>query len=240
MTTQADTTAPVAESVHLASPVDRIVAVLQDRIGDGQLPLGTWIRQETLAKEFGVSRMPVREALRQLEALGVVELVANRGARVAMPSLVNIVDAFEVRGILEGHAAYRAARDATRDMIDALRSTESIFDQAAIEAEAGQVEASRRLWYQANALFHKTIIEAAGSPQLALSVNALHHRIPRGLTWSALRADPRLLRQNAATHRDITDAVDAGDTEEARRRAIEHGRRAAELVMRYSTDFRSA
>lgn len=221
------------------SPVDRIVNALQDRISEGSLELGAWIRQERLAAEFGVSRMPVREALRRLEALGIVELVPNRGARVSLPSVPDIIDAFEVRSVLEGHAAFRAAGDATGEMIERLRSTESVFEQSAAAAEEGDIDAARRLWYLANAQFHGTVIEAAGSPQLAESVEALHHRIPRGLTWSALRSDPRLLRQNAETHKLITDAIDAGDADGARARVIEHGSRASELVMRYSAEFRA-
>ncbi|QLD12475.1 GntR family transcriptional regulator [Microbacterium oleivorans] len=230
---------PAVEASPVGATVDRIVDALQDRISEGDLTLGTWIRQERIAAEFGVSRMPVREALRRLEALGIVELVPNRGARVTMPSVTDILDAFEVRSVLEGHAAFRAARDATREMIDRLRSTEPIFEEAAARAGEGDVEASRQLWYRANALFHATVIEAAGSSQLAESVDALHHRIPRGLTWSALQGDPRLLMQNAETHRRITEAIDAGDGEEARRRVAEHGTRASELVVRYSAEFRA-
>jgi DNA-binding GntR family transcriptional regulator len=71
------------EPLHIESVVDRVYSVLRDQIVAGQLPRGTRLRQEALAVELGVSRTPLREALRRLAAEGLVEFNPNRGAQVA-------------------------------------------------------------------------------------------------------------------------------------------------------------
>src|ERR1041385_9317135 len=81
--------------------VDKLAAGLQARVLSGELPSGTRLRQEALAEEFGVSRTPVREALRKLQAGGLVELQPHRGAVVRGLSAREIRDAYEVRAELE-------------------------------------------------------------------------------------------------------------------------------------------
>lgn len=213
-----------------AKTVESLVDALQERISDGEFGVGSWIRQERLAEEYGVSRMPIREALHRLQALGVVEIVANRGARVQLPSMRDIAEAYEVRGVLEGHAAYRAARACTQADIDRLHQAGDWFDEAAAKARAGSKAAAKDLWYKANELFHSTVIEAAGNAQLSTSISALHHRMPRNLTWSALGGDPRLLANNAAEHRKIAEAIENRDAQSARELTIEHSAQARELV----------
>ena len=85
--------------------VDKLASTLQARVLSGELPSGTRLRQEALAEEFGVSRTPIREALRKLQASGLVELRHNRGAFVRGLSPREIRDAYEVRAELEGLAA---------------------------------------------------------------------------------------------------------------------------------------
>jgi len=80
--------------------VDKLAAELQARVLSGELPAGTRLRQEALAEQFGVSRTPVREALRQLQAAGIVELRPRRGALVRGLSPREIRDAYEVRAEL--------------------------------------------------------------------------------------------------------------------------------------------
>jgi DNA-binding GntR family transcriptional regulator len=89
--------------------VDRLAGAIQTRVLSGDVPVGTRLRQEALAEEFGVSRTPVREALRKLQSTGLVELLPNRGAVVRGPSAREIREAYEVRAELEGLAAELAA-----------------------------------------------------------------------------------------------------------------------------------
>src|SRR5207245_1868331 len=88
---------------------DDIVLAIEDAIATGELAPGALLRQEQLASDFRVSRTPVREALRLLEAKGLVSLVANRGARVRTLSREELRETFAVRAELEARAAELAA-----------------------------------------------------------------------------------------------------------------------------------
>jgi len=85
--------------------VDRLAATIRSRVLAGEIPTGSWLRQESLAAQFGVSRTPVREALRKLQATGLVQLEPNRGAVVRGLTEREIREAYEVRAELEGLAA---------------------------------------------------------------------------------------------------------------------------------------
>src|SRR5919198_2007479 len=121
------TDGPNADSPALA---ERLAGELQAQVASGKLPLGSWLRQDHLAAELGVSRTPIREALRLLSARGVVELIPNRGARVRLPRLREIREAYVLRAELEGLAAQLAADLATHDQLDRLRDAERLFEDA--------------------------------------------------------------------------------------------------------------
>ena len=91
------------------SRADDLAHELQVEIITGRIPLGTRLRQEDLAARFGVSRTPIREALRQLQAIGLVEQLGHRGALVRSFSPDECRNIFLVRAELEGLAAERAS-----------------------------------------------------------------------------------------------------------------------------------
>jgi DNA-binding GntR family transcriptional regulator len=90
---------------------------LQDRIVSGALVTGSRINSDMVAAELGISRMPVREAIRQLDAEGYVTIRPNRGAIVTTRSREQIVELFEIRAVLEGMALRFAARNANESMV---------------------------------------------------------------------------------------------------------------------------
>src|SRR3954462_8704680 len=92
-----------------AALVDRLASSIRQRVLSGEFPSGSRLRQEALAEEFGVSRTPVREALRQLQATGMGEVQPNRGAVVRGASARDIRENLEVRAELEAYAAELAA-----------------------------------------------------------------------------------------------------------------------------------
>src|SRR5947207_4382497 len=110
--------------------VDKLAAQLQARVLSGELPSGTRLRQEALADEFGVSRTPVREALRKLQASGLVELRPHRGALVRGLSPREIRDAYEVRAELEGLAAEVAALRIRQEQLERLYGAQAQFREA--------------------------------------------------------------------------------------------------------------
>jgi DNA-binding GntR family transcriptional regulator len=218
--------------------VDRLAAAIQSRVLSGEIPTGTRLRQESLASEFGVSRTPVREALRQLQATGLVSVQPNRGAVVRGPSTRDIREAYAVRAELEGLAAELAVPHIGDAQLDQLREAERLFRHSieeVIEERRRGVErhwSTESDWERANNLFHGVIQEAAGNRQLLNAIAHLHQRFPRDLTWSALSHSSHLLAENIDQHRRILVAIEARDATQARLTMTEHVRAAGELIAR--------
>jgi DNA-binding GntR family transcriptional regulator len=216
--------------------VDRLAATIQGRILSGHIQSGSRLRQESLAAEFGVSRTPVREALRKLQTGGLVRVEPNRGAVVHGPTAREIREAYEVRAELEGLAAELAPPRISDAQLERLRAAERLFRRS-----MGSVIDRRRNgqssdwtaeseWEKANNVFHQVIQEAAGNARLVLTIEYLHQSFPRALSWSALSESSHLLEENIEQHHRILDAIERRDAPEARRRMVEHVRSAGELV----------
>jgi DNA-binding FadR family transcriptional regulator len=103
--------------------VDEIASVIRERIYTHRYPTGSWLRQEHLSAELGVSRTPLREALRVLEQEGLVQVEAGQGARVVTGDLDKLLDAYELRAVVDGLAARLAAERPHREQIRHLRRT---------------------------------------------------------------------------------------------------------------------
>jgi DNA-binding GntR family transcriptional regulator len=218
--------------------VDRLAAEIQSRVLSGEIATGTRLRQESLASEFGVSRTPVREALRQLQSSGLVAVEPNRGAVVRGPSPREIREAYAVRAELEGFAAEHAVAHINDAQLDQLREAERLFRHSIedlIETRRSGGDrgwSTESDWERANTLFHGVIQEAAGNRQLLNLIAHLHQRFPRDLTWSALNGNSHLLAENIDQHRRILAAIEARDPVEARVAMTEHVRAAGELIAR--------
>jgi DNA-binding GntR family transcriptional regulator len=222
----------VTQAANADGLAERLAQEIQDRVATGSLPIGTWLRQEKLALDFGVSRTPVREALQKLHARGVIELIPNRGARVRWPTQREIREAYLVRAELEGLAAELAAGLATTDQIRRLREAEQLFGEAVAARSRRRhgPAAPDTGWRRANDLFHEVVHEASCNLQLQRTIRGLHRTFPRSLTWEVLDQDVRLLRENVAQHRAIREAIEVGDGAAARGQMVAHVKRAGELV----------
>lgn len=217
--------------------VDRLASAIQSRVLSGEIASGTRLRQETLATEFGVSRTPVREALRKLQSAGIVEVVAHRGAVVRAPTPRDVREAYEVRAELEGLAAELAVTRIEDRQLEQLRESERHFRHA-IEDIIDERRSGRPAtpwsaeseWEQANDVFHQVILEASGNRQLLASIGHLHQTFPRHLTWSALSGSSHLLTENAEQHHRILDATEQHRPRVARTEMASHVRAAGELV----------
>jgi DNA-binding GntR family transcriptional regulator len=133
-----------------------VADAVRTRVISGQLPAGTRIDQDALAAEFSVSRMPVREALRQLGAEGFVTIVPHRGAIVTALSPAEVEEIYEIRAALEGVAARHASQTLTADDLERLRKV-----LAAMRNEK-QIDT----WVALNAEFHNAINQASMRPRL--------------------------------------------------------------------------
>ena len=221
--------------------VDELAATIQARVLSGEIATGTRLRQQTLAAEFGVSRTPVREALRKLQAGGLVEVQPRRGALVRRPSARDVREAYEVRAELEGLAAGLAASRIRDGELRRLREAQALFRHSidSVLAWRERRDAQRPPtaephgeWMSANDAFHLAIQEAAGNRRLRAALADLHQSFPRDLTWIVLSENARLLQENVAQHEAILAAIERSDAAESRRLMVEHVLTAGALVTR--------
>jgi DNA-binding GntR family transcriptional regulator len=181
---------------------------LRDAILDGRLRPGQRLRAETLAIELGTSRTPVREALVALEGEGLVEVEPRRGAVVRSFHADDLLDLYEVRAVLEPHAAARAAERIRPEAIDRLRA--NCREAEAIDADG--TEAAERL-IALNVELHGIVLEASASPRLTAAMRSVAG-IPSAFRTAFWLSDV----QRAASlvhHHELVDALEAGSPERA-------------------------
>ena len=214
--------------------VDDLAAAIQSRIVTGEIPAGARLRQEQLAAEYKLSRTPIREALRKLQAEGTVELVPNQGAVVRGPTVRDVREGYEVRAELEGLAASLAATWITDEHLSELREAEELFRRAIEDSPPGPVDGPHgQAWVRANDQFHEAIQAGAGNQRLRRTIVDLHRAFPRRLTWGALQSDSRLMAENVEQHREILVAIERRHADEARDAMRRHVLRAGELIARW-------
>lgn len=143
-----------------------VLTELRRAITAGRLRPGTAIRQDALAEEFGVSRVPLREALKTLQGEGLVSYQAHRGYFVETLSLDDLREAYRIREILEEEAVRRAAARLTDADLDRLDAAQREVERA---AEAGDVLDMAA----ANRRFHMALFELAGMPRLVRLIKSL-------------------------------------------------------------------
>src|SRR5262245_4132252 len=234
----------MAKTAETAALVDRLAATIQARVLSGEFASGDRLRQESLASEFGVSRTPVREALRKLQAAGIVQVEPNRGATVRGPSPREVREAYEVRAELEGLAAALASSRIRDDELHRLREAQALFEESSARLrdwkrrgpDGRPPTEAHADWIRGNDLFHLVIQDAAGNQRLRSTLADLHQSFPRELTWIVLAESSHLLKANVAEHAGVLAAIERRDAEEARRRMVAHVLSAGELVVRRFED----
>ena len=180
---------------------DRVKDLLLERIASGALPPGSRIVETRIAQELGTSQAPVREALRDLEQLGLVVHEPYRGCSVRAPSAAELLEAFPVRAALEALAARLAAPRVGEDVLERLDALVEAMAEAARTGDAlGQSHA--------NAEFHATIVEAAGNATLTRQWSLLEPFARTYLTVTRAHVDLAAL---AARHAPIVAALRARD-----------------------------
>ena len=176
---------------------DQVKDRLLQAILDGRYPPGARIVETRVARELGTSQAPVREALRDLEALGVVETAAFRGARVRRPSAAELLEAFVIRAELESLAARLAIPRLTDADIDELDGYVTEMQRA---AHVGDTHAEAT----ADAAFHGRIVEMAGNATLLRVWRTLE---PFSRTYITIVAPGADRREIADQHLPVLDAL---------------------------------
>ncbi len=198
---------------------------LRAAILEGQFRPGQWMRQRQIAEQLGVSQMPVREALKELAAEGLVEHVPYRGVRVIKFSVNDVADLYTHRSFLEGMAARYAAQNITPNEISQLRTLQAQMQQ---NLAPEQLAEYRRL----NRLFHQTVFVASRRDYLMRTLNQMWSTFPTML-WSnfaqtASRSLPERDATDIAEHDAIIHALENGDTDKAEQLVRHHIRMAGE------------
>lgn len=191
---------------------ETIMERILERIVVRQLPAGARIVETQVAKEFGTSQAPVREALRALATLGVVEIKPHQGARVRSPSSKELIDAIRVRTELEALGARAAAEAATPEDIDELR--QQMEEMLSPEFRGDAHEHAIR-----NAKFHATIMRAARNDALLRAWQVLEPFLRTYITATLPGIDLEWL---ARRHEGLLSALAAKDPDRAEKQMREH------------------
>lgn len=186
---------------------------LREEILAGRLPPGTELSEVALARDLGVSRGPLREALGRLASEGLVTVTPRRGAVVTQLTRQDFIDAYQVREALETLAMRLAVPRISDEDVARLRDLCDAMERAAGKGEV-------REFFENNTRFHRSLVAASGNRKLVemhrMLVGQMVPYLPRSL---ALRGN---LEQSVTEHTAILEAIEARNAEEAARLLAEH------------------
>lgn len=192
---------------------------LRAAILEGRFKPGEWLRQEKLAQELSVSPMPVREALKELAAEGLIEHVPYRGARVVDISPTDVEDIYTMRAFLESRAAWFAAHQITPEELAGLKDVQ-------MEIEKYPAPEDVVTYRELNRRFHELIFTASRRPYLIRTLKMLWAAFPTMLMGNYPRTASRPLVGRDAVdnqeHNDIIEALERRDGASAQRRMKDH------------------
>ncbi len=171
------------------------------------------LKEATLGEKMGVSRTPVREALRQLELEGLVEIIPNKGARVTGITKKDIEDIYQIRYLLEGLSARWATEHVTEEQLEKMEEILYLTDFHAKKGNFSQV-------YELDSLFHELMYEASGSKILNHILSDFHMYVTR-IRRTSLASGNRS-KNSTEEHRAILDAIKDRDGDRAEECAHVH------------------
>ena len=191
----------------------RVFRTIRENILSGKYAPEEELKEKTIGEELGVSRTPVREALRQLELEGLVTIIPNKGAYVVGISQKDIRDIYEIRSRLEGLCAKWAAENITKEQLDELEENIYLSDFHVAKGNSEQVlELDNR--------FHEILYSASGSKEIRHILVDFHHYLQR-VRKVTLAENERAVKSNGE-HRKIVEALKLHDAELAEKLANEH------------------
>lgn len=217
-----ETATPQRKILKRQNLASMLVDDLRKRLLSGEFAGGTLLRQEQLAHEYGVSRMPVREALRQLDSEGLVDIETNRGAIVSELSLAEIDEIFDLRLVLELDLFERAMPNMTPAALDKAQGFLDELDKAYAKRDIAQ-------WGILNGKFHMSLYEPANRTISLSLVNRLSLQVDRYLRLQITMTDAML--DGATEHKAMLDLCRDGKSAEALDMLATHIRRTKEQLI---------
>jgi DNA-binding GntR family transcriptional regulator len=185
---------------------EKILETIRDAILKGTLKPGERVSEPDLAERFGISRTPIREAFRQLESEGYLEVIPRKGAVVASLSERDIEEFYAIKILLEGFAARMAAENLSAKDLERLESINARLKQIAKEGDV-------KNFFRVHNEFHEVFIKAAGNEKLYEMINQLVMRFKR-LRLASL-AQPGRMEISVEEHRNMIEAFRNRDGDRA-------------------------
>lgn len=203
---------------------DVVFENLRSAILEGKLKSGQRLMEVQLAEQLGVSRTPVREAIRKLELEGLVVMLPRKGAYVANISVKDLMDVLEIRACLEGLGASLAAERRDDEDIKKLELIEKEFEEA---VKTQNIE----ILLKKDVEFHECIFEAANNKKLEKMINSIWEQVQRFRTTyvSDYNASLSLLDE----HQAILKAIKEANVVDAKKFAIEHIEKAEQFMLEH-------
>lgn len=202
---------------------DVVFRTLRDAILTGKLLPGERLMENQLAEKLGVSRTPVREALRMLELENLVELVPRKGAQVLDMSEKDVVNILEVRGVLEGLATSLACKKMTEEQLAELKGVEEKFEKAIAENSLEDIAEN-------DELFHQVIFASSENDKLVQIFNNLQIQLYR-YRMAHLKIDSSI-PAIVAHHKGIIRAIENHEADEGITLAQGHVKYHTEFILR--------
>lgn len=200
---------------------------IRSDILNGKYKRGEELVESSIGKELGISRTPVREAIRQLELEGLVQLVPNKGAFVTGISEKDVRDIYLIRARLEGLAARMAAKNITPELLDAMEETVVLSEYHAKKEHYEQV-------CEMDSKFHKLLYKASGSRILEHTLTDFHQYVQRVRMASIMKK--RRMEKSNGEHDAILTAIREHDEEKAELVATRHISNTVENLKNYDLD----
>ena len=190
-----------------------LVSEIEKLIVNGSMVPGQRLDEMVLAKKYGVSRTPVREAIRALIAIGLVQNHGKQGSQVAKLSISMLIEMFELMAVLEGMCAQLAARRATKNELFKMQKTHELLEKT---FEKG----THKEFYNVNLQFHDLLYNASHTQYLAEETLRLRRR----LSPYRMRVtfQPGRMNSTLEEHNKILIAIKKGESELAKNEAISH------------------
>jgi DNA-binding GntR family transcriptional regulator len=210
------TTEETFSTIHLKTYKDAIYEYIRQSIVDQRIKPSDRIQEKDLARQFGVSITPVREAIRKLEGEGYLEVHAHRGVTAKSISDVELIEIYKVLRVLDSYAASLAIPNMTREhILELIRLT----DQMESYGHEGRIAE----YLQVNARVHKFIWDLAGNSFLSLVLKQIQSKM---LQYPQERIDvysqPSILKKSMISHRKIVAAIEAGKPKQVEKICRDH------------------